>query len=178
VALFQRAAAFRQVRPRPQRRCSRLGLRTKIIDCFQALVRLVSGKAAGFFGAKSSLSRRDIHEARRLFQSRQICVQSCKLWFSCSNHSHVSSYFDRIYSAFERGGVLGICCRWRHLFVCNEMSSPGEAAGLFPPNMTHTSRDRLKWACVPRTLAPSAFVCRVTQLQLRCYIEPSLVIAL
>jgi hypothetical protein len=24
----------------------------------------------------------------------------------------------------------------------------GEAASLFPPNMTHTSRDVLKWACV------------------------------
>jgi hypothetical protein len=83
--------------------------RTKIIDCFQALVRLVSCKAAGFFGAKSSLSRRDINEARRLFESQQICIQSCNSWFSCFNHSHESSYFDRIYSAFEQGGVLGIC---------------------------------------------------------------------
>jgi hypothetical protein len=51
--------------------------RTNTIDCFQALVGLVSCKAAGFGGAKSSLSRRDINEARRLFHLQQMRIQPC-----------------------------------------------------------------------------------------------------
>jgi hypothetical protein len=51
--------------------------RTNAIDCFQALVILVSCIAAGFGGAKSSLSRRDINETRRLFHLQQIRIQPC-----------------------------------------------------------------------------------------------------